>query len=139
VAMQAARANDDLEEWMQTHRDFHRLCSARANEPLMRVIHSYSQRTERYLRLYQLLDPNSYERAHKDHQAILEAVISGDRDEAGARMAHHLENTGLTVLRNVSADSPGRAIREALEMAISGSVSTQANLPEVNRKTTQTQ
>lgn len=117
TAMSEARHGDDTEDWMRAHRLFHRLCVARADEPLVRVIHSYSERTERYVRLFQMLHPQSYAIAHREHEGILEAVISGDRDEAGSRMARHLSTTSLSVLENVSAGAAGHAIREALQMA----------------------
>lgn len=116
-AMDDAMARSDMDGWVNAHRQFHRLCVARANEPLLRVINSYSERSERYLRLYQMWHPQSFSIAHDEHEAILQAVIDGDSLDAGSRMAHHLAKTSLTVLHDVSADSAGKAIREALAMA----------------------
>ncbi|MDT0183952.1 GntR family transcriptional regulator [Microbacterium sp. ARD31] len=117
AAMKSAFAQGDKPAWVDAHRRFHRLCVARADEPLARVIRSYSERTERYVRLHQVLHPNSYAGAQADHEGILDALLAGDRDLAGMRMAHHLATTSLTVLRDVSPDASGVTIAEALQMA----------------------
>ncbi len=115
--MEIARAEDNIREWVTVHRALHGLCFARAGETMLRVINSYSERSERYLRLYQIWHPQSFLVAHEEHEAILEAAQSGDPAKAGKLMARHLAHTALTVLRDVSPDAPGYAIQNALAMA----------------------
>jgi DNA-binding GntR family transcriptional regulator len=115
--MAASPPPDNAPEWARVHRRFHELCMARAGEPMLRVINSHSERSERYLRLYQLWHPQSHSDAQHEHEGILEAVRGDDPALSGARMARHLAHTALTVLSDVSVDASGRAIKEALAMA----------------------
>lgn len=115
--MERARDVGDTDSWMALHRLFHGLCMARADEPLTRIIESYSERSERYLRRHQLAHPESYQRAREQHLGILLAVIEGDPLEAGSRMAEHLATSSLTVLHDASNSAEPRAIRLAVSMA----------------------
>jgi DNA-binding GntR family transcriptional regulator len=117
VAMEEARDEDDQERWISAHRQFHLLCVSRVGEPMRRVITSHSERSERYVRMHQILDPHSYREAHADHVDILAALIAGDADSAARRLARHLSHTSLAVLQNVNADDPGIATRTALAIA----------------------
>lgn len=114
--MDEAKAAGSIDVWVHWHREFHQLCSARAGDPLIKVINSYAERSERYLRLYQMRHPQSFLLAHDEHQGILDAVVAGNRDEAAARMAHHLAHTAMTVLYDISSETAHTAIREALSL-----------------------
>lgn len=102
--------------WMARHRRFHELCVARAGHPMLKVIQSYAERSERYVRLYWMWHPQAHLHARTEHLAILGAVQGRDPARAGALMAEHLSHTALTVLNDVSVDVPGNAIQEALRM-----------------------
>jgi DNA-binding GntR family transcriptional regulator len=115
--MAAHMATDNQAEWMTSHRRFHELCMARAGQPMLRVVKSYAERSERYVRLYWLWHPQANAARQLEHEAILEAVLGTDPALAGALMAQHLSHTALTVLNDVSVDAPGHAIQEALSMA----------------------
>lgn len=110
----------DMDAWMAEHRIFHQLCMARADEPLARVAQSYAERSLRYLRLYQVMHPSSFQISHDEHESILEAVVAGRTHEAGELMAAHLAHTSLTVLADVAPDVLGVATREALAMVSAG-------------------
>ncbi|MDT0183996.1 GntR family transcriptional regulator [Microbacterium sp. ARD31] len=114
--MERAQLDEDLEGWMSAHRRFHRVCVARADEPIVRVIDSYAQRSERYLRLYQLWHPQSFAIAHREHADILDAIVEGNVAKSGTRIADHLAHTSITVLADVAGGNDGRAIRHALAM-----------------------
>lgn len=114
--MELARANNDSREWAHIHRKLHGLCVARAGEPMLRVINSYSERSERYLRLYQLWHPQSFIAAQREHEEILDSVQNGEPAKTGKLMARHLAHTALTVLRDVSPDASGHVIQQALAM-----------------------
>jgi DNA-binding GntR family transcriptional regulator len=115
--MDVAVEPENQAEWMQRHRRFHEICVARAGQPMLRVIQSYAERSERYVRLYWMWHPQAHLHAKADHQAILDAVQGADPARAGSLMAQHLSHTALTVLGDVSVDAPGLAIQEALAMA----------------------
>ncbi|MDT0183977.1 GntR family transcriptional regulator [Microbacterium sp. ARD31] len=115
--MDEARDVADMDAWVHAHRAFHGVCVSRADEPLLRVIDSYSERTERYLRLYQVWHPQSFSIAHDEHEAILDAIVEGDRDAAASRMANHLARTSLSVLRDLSPNGDGFAVSQALALA----------------------
>jgi DNA-binding GntR family transcriptional regulator len=119
-AMDAAHTRADQAEWLRVHRQFHGLCMARAGDPLLRTINSYSERSERYLRLYQLWHPQSFAGAHDEHIAILQAVRANDPARAGSLMAEHLAHTALTVLADVSPQAAGTGVRQAVMMVNGG-------------------
>lgn len=116
--MRTHLASDNQTAWMTAHRRFHDLCMARAGQPMLRVIQSYAERSERYIRLYWLWHPQDHAHAKNEHEAILEAVQGTDSALTGALMAGHLAHTALTVLNDVSVEVRGHAIQEALGMAI---------------------
>ncbi|UZX03039.1 GntR family transcriptional regulator [Arthrobacter sp. CDRTa11] len=115
--MDKARKVQDMSAWMDSHRRFHSLCMSRVSEPLRRTIDSYAQRSERYLRLFQLWHPQSFDAALKEHELILEAVEGMDPQASGSLMAKHLSRTALRVIQDVSPESDALAIREGLAMA----------------------
>lgn len=115
-AMDRARDAEDMDAWGEAHRGFHRICVARADEPLTRVIDSYSERAERYRRLDQVWHPQSFEIAHGEHESILAAIVDGDRDASGARMAQHLARTAKAVLRDIAPDFEAVATDEAVNL-----------------------
>lgn len=109
--------DSDAEAWLGAHRRFHLICVARAGEPLKRVIQSYGERSERYLRAHQLAHPLAFRAAHAEHEAILDAIRHGDAGRAGALMGEHLSRTSLTVLGDVGRDDQAPATMLALAMA----------------------
>jgi DNA-binding GntR family transcriptional regulator len=112
--MDDAHDQGDMDTWVVAHRHFHGVCVSRADGPLLQVINSYSERSERYLRLYQRWHPQSFSVAHDEHEGILRAVVAGDRLKSAALMARHLAATALTVLHDASSETAGVAIQEAL-------------------------
>ncbi|MEN8585360.1 GntR family transcriptional regulator [Burkholderia sp. RS01] len=117
-SMEQAQKTQDMTVWMESHRRFHSLCMARVTEPLRRTIDSFAERSERYLRLFQLWHPQSFDAADLEHQRILAAVEGNDPAVSGSLMAKHLSRTALTVMQDVSPESEAMAIREALAMAV---------------------
>ena len=66
---------------------------------MQRQLRVFADRTTRYIRIYQLSEPNSWQTAgDAEHAAILEALIADDEQGALTEMAHHLERTALRVL-----------------------------------------
>src|SRR4029077_11866460 len=80
-------------------------------EAMQRQLRAFADRTTRYIRIYQLSEPNSWQTAgDAEHAAILEALISGDEPGALTEMAHHLERTALRVLADCAPDYEPAAV-----------------------------
>jgi DNA-binding GntR family transcriptional regulator len=107
----------DMAEWITVHREFHRLCTVRAGEPLARTILSCSERTERYLRFVQRSQCDAFAAAEREHERILEALLDGDTLRAGTLMAEHLSHTAVMVLSELHADNQCTTVQQALAMS----------------------
>ncbi|MFE4835835.1 GntR family transcriptional regulator [Arthrobacter sp. NPDC056691] len=117
-SMEQAHMAQDMTAWMDSHRRFHGLCMARVTEPLRRTIDSFAERSERYLRLFQLWHHQSFEVRQQEHEQILAAVEGNDPSVAGSLMAKHLSRTALTVMQDVSTEAEAMAIQVSLAMAV---------------------
>lgn len=106
----------DWAEWSEFHARFHELCSIRAGQPLLKVVQSYAERSQRYTHLYWMWHPADRQHA-EEHHTILESLRGDDPARSGALMAQHLSHTALTILNDVSIGVPGVSIQEALAMA----------------------
>jgi DNA-binding GntR family transcriptional regulator len=72
---------------------------------MQRQLRAFADRTTRYIRIYQLSEPNSWQTAGDiEHAAILAALIAGDERGAVMGMAHHLARTALRVLTDCAPD-----------------------------------
>ena len=99
AAMRRAARTSEFDLWFAAHNDYHRLITAGAGEVLQRQLRIFADRTIRYIRIYQLSDPTSWQAAGDvEHAQILDALIAGDRRGALTGMAHHLARTALRVL-----------------------------------------
>jgi DNA-binding GntR family transcriptional regulator len=117
TAMRQAAKTGDFDEWFGAHTDYHRVCTAAAGEAMQRQLRAFADRTTRYIRIYQLSEPNSWQTAgDAEHAAILEALISGDEPGALAEMAHHLERTALRVLVDCAPDYEPAAVPHAVAL-----------------------
>ena len=63
AAMRRAAKTGDFGAWFAAHADYHRLITAGAGEALQRQLQVFADRTIRYIRIYQLSDPNSWQAA----------------------------------------------------------------------------
>src|SRR4029079_1455697 len=76
-----------------------------------------ADRPTRYIRIYQLSEPNSWQTAgDAEHAAILEALIAGDERGALTEMAHHLERTALRVLGDCAPRYEHAAVPHAVAL-----------------------
>ncbi|NMO01982.1 GntR family transcriptional regulator [Gordonia sp. TBRC 11910] len=114
--MSETKRSQDMSEWISVHRHFHTLCTARADEPLARIILSYSERTERYLRFVQQSHPDAFAAAEDEHERILAALTSGDADGGSALMARHLAHTATSVLADLDDEFDATTVQQALSM-----------------------
>ena len=121
TAMRRAAKNEDFELWFRTHGDFHRLFTAGAGDSMRRQLQTLSDRTIRYIRIYQVSDPHSWQTAGDvEHAHILEALIAGDEPGALVGMAHHLARTALRVLADCSPDYAPTAVPHAVALIEAG-------------------
>src|SRR5260370_7211070 len=76
AAMRRAARTGDFAAWFASHADYHRLVTAAAGEALQRQLQAFADRTIRYIRIYQLSDPGSWQAAgHAQHASLLEPLV----------------------------------------------------------------
>jgi DNA-binding GntR family transcriptional regulator len=127
-AMRRAAKTGDFAAWFAAHADYHRLITASAGQGMQRQLQALADRTTRYIRIYQLSDPNSWQAAGDvEHAQILEALIAGDQPGALNGMAHHLARTALRVLTDCAPDYVPTAVPHAVSL-IEGSQPTPLQL-----------
>jgi len=115
--MQRAARTGDFTAWFAAHADYHRLITNAASEALQRQLQVFADRTIRYIRIYQLSDPNSWQAAGDvEHVGILEALIAGDEQGALTGMAHHLARTALRVLTDCAPEFVPVAVPHAVAL-----------------------
>ena len=116
-AMRGAAQAGDFPAWFAAHADYHRVCTAAAGEAMQRQLRAFADRTTRYIRIYQLSEPNSWQAAGDvEHAAILEALIAGDERDALTEMAQHLARTALRVLTDCAPDYEPVAVPHAVAL-----------------------
>src|SRR6266702_4295221 len=117
TAMRRAARTGDFGVWFDSHAQFHRLFTAGAGPSLQKQLTVFADRTIRYIRIYQLSDPASWQSAgDAEHAAILEALVAHDDRAALSGLAHHLARTAERVLRDCAPYYPMKAVPHALEL-----------------------
>ena len=117
TAMRRAAKNGDVDAWFAAHAEYHRACTAAAGETMQRQLQACTDRITRYIRIYQLAEPGSWQTAGDvEHAEILAALIAGDERSAGQGMAHHLARTALRVLTDCAPDYVPVAVPHAVAL-----------------------
>jgi DNA-binding GntR family transcriptional regulator len=117
TAMRRAAKNGDFDAWFAAHTEFHRIGTAAAGQTMQRQLRAFTDRITRYIRIYQLSEPDSWQSAGEvEHAAILEALIAGDERGAVIAMAHHLAGTALRVLTDCAPDYVPVAVPRAVAL-----------------------
>jgi DNA-binding GntR family transcriptional regulator len=117
TAMRKAARTGDFGVWFDAHGHFHRLITAGAGASLQKQLTVFADRTIRYIRIYQLSDPGSWQSAgDREHAAILEALVARDNRAALSGLAHHLARTAERVLRDCAPEYQVKAVPHALEL-----------------------
>jgi DNA-binding GntR family transcriptional regulator len=125
TTMRKAAKSGDFGTWFDAHREYHRLITAAAGPALQRQLGIFADRTIRYIRIYQLSDPGSWQTAGDvEHARILDALIAGEERAALTELAHHLARTALRVLHDCAADFVPIAVPRAMEL-VTGSASAE--------------
>ena len=121
TAMRRAARSRDLSAWFTAHGEFHRALGAGAGEPLRGQLRSLADRSARYIRIVQGIEPTSWQKAGDiEHPAMLDAVVAGDEDAAVSLTARHLERTALVVLADIASDYELKAIPKAMALVNTG-------------------
>jgi DNA-binding GntR family transcriptional regulator len=117
TAMRQAARSGDFPKWFDAHTRFHRLITAGAGAALRRQLTAFADRTIRYIRIYQLSEPASWQSAGDvEHTRILEALVEKDNAAALSGLAHHLARTAERVLADCAPDYPVSAVPHALQL-----------------------
>jgi len=117
TAMRRAAKAGDFDAWFAAHTHYHRICTAAAGDAMQRQLRAFADRTTRYIRIYQLSEPGSWQAAGDvEHAAILEALMADDEQGALTEMAHHLERTALRVLADCAPDFVPVAVPHAVAL-----------------------
>jgi DNA-binding GntR family transcriptional regulator len=121
TAMRRAARAGDFASWFDSHAQFHRLVTAEAGPTLQRQLSAFADRTIRYIRIYQLSDPSSWQSAgDAEHAAILAALAERDGAAALSGLARHLARTAERVLADCAPDYPVRAVTHAVDLVERG-------------------
>jgi len=116
-AMRRAAKSGEFAAWFTAHASYHRSITDGAGAALQRQLRAYADRTIRYIRIYQLSEPQSWQSAGDvEHAQILEALIAGDERGALTGMAHHLARTALRVLADCAPDYVPAAVPHAVAL-----------------------
>ena len=116
-AMGRASASGDVAAWFTDHTAFHRLLTSGAGEALQRRLEALAERSIRYIRIYQLSEPATWQVAgDREHAGILDALVGGDGPGAIAALAHHLSRTALRVMSDCRPDHVPLAVPRAVAL-----------------------
>ncbi len=92
---------DNLESVLQQNRDFHFAIFALAkNEPLLRILESLWDQSNRYRRIY-FANRDFRIRISDDHHKILEDMIAGDKHSAVERIVSHTKESQKILLKAI--------------------------------------
>jgi DNA-binding GntR family transcriptional regulator len=125
TAMRQAARTGDFPHWFDSHARFHRIITAGAGAALQRQLSAFADRTTRYIRIYQLSEPASWQAAGDvEHAAILEALVTRDSQAALSGLAHHLARTAGRVLADCAPGYAVNAVPHALALVERSKVAT---------------
>lgn len=100
-AFEASNGSMDLIRIAETDMHFHEIIyEATHNERLIQMLNNLRENMYRY-RIEYLKDPNYYNSLVAEHQEILNAVESKDKERARACMRDHIDNQQLAVISKI--------------------------------------
>jgi DNA-binding GntR family transcriptional regulator len=104
----------DYERWESVHRGFHVLLVSQAGDRLTELLEELSDHAERYRRLYTTQAPRAWSSGSHEHRKIADAVLARDGELAARRVAAHLSNTALGVIRLLDGQHSAARLRETV-------------------------
>jgi len=115
--MRAAAKRGDVGAWFTLHAQFHGLMYTGVGDAMRRQLTANADRSVRYIRIYQLAEPGSWQAAGDvEHAAILDAIVARDRPGALTGLAHHLARTAERVLGDCAPQYEIGSVRHALAL-----------------------
>lgn len=97
-AFEAAKGSMDLIRIAETDMRFHEIIyEATCNDRLMQMLNNLRENMYRY-RIEYLKDPHYYDSLVREHQEILDAITSGNKEKARKCMRDHIDNQQLAVI-----------------------------------------
>lgn len=95
---EASKGSMDLIRIAETDMKFHEIIyEATHNERLVQMLNNLRENMYRY-RIEYLKDPNYYDSLVREHQEILDAVETGEKERARICMRDHIDNQQLAVI-----------------------------------------
>lgn len=117
AAMAEASASGDLPAWFRDHAAFHRLLTAGGGPSLQRQVRVLADSSIRYIRVYQMAEPATWQEAgDAEHARILAAVRAEDGPAAVTELAGHLCGTATRVLAHCEPGYAPVAVPRAVEL-----------------------
>lgn len=121
TGMRRSSQRGDMPGWFTDHAAFHRLLTSGAQESLGRQLGTLAERTIRYIRIYQLAEPSTWQVAgDAEHARILEALVDDDGPGALGELARHLAGTALRVLNDCKPGYQPVAVLHAVSLVTGG-------------------
>ena len=115
-SMHAAEATGDPATWEDPHKLFHSLLVKHAGPALEAAINNAGSRAELYRRLFVRSDPITWATTRDEHDAVLDASLDRDVEEAVRRNGRHLARTALVLCSRLDPEFEPRAVRQALRL-----------------------
>lgn len=115
-AMHSGEATGDPATWEQPHKAFHGLLVKHAGAALEGAINGAGSRAELYRRLFVRSDPITWATTRDEHDAVLDACLERDVEEAVRRNGRHLARTALVLCSRLDPEYEPRAVRQALRL-----------------------
>jgi DNA-binding GntR family transcriptional regulator len=117
TAMRRAARSGDTDGWFQAHATYHRILTSGGGESLQKQLVALAERSIRYIRIYQMAEPGSWQAAGDlEHAAILTAISDRDDFAALSGLAQHLARTALRVMSDCAPDYVPVAVPHALDL-----------------------
>src|SRR3954468_20454027 len=105
-------AEEDYGRWHVPHRAFHEGLTEKAGPRYEALLMQLFDHAERYRRIH--AGRSFSDRTAKEHRDILNAVKSGDADDAAARLAQHLARSAFTVIDIIDPDYEPIALKKVV-------------------------
>ena len=116
--MSALAAAGEFEAWQQPHRRFHACLVAGGGQRLCTMLSELYDYSERYRRVFQRNEPQSWSVGAGEHEAIAQACHARDAAGAAAELARHLSRTALFLLMQIAPEHEPVVVRAALRAVL---------------------
>lgn len=123
--LEREESRSSFARWQELHREFHRLITCCAVDPLASDLAELERQSERYQSAYKgELMVGWWQRSEKEHREIFEAISDGDQTLAAKLCARHLARTALALLAVLAPEYDAFPLRMSLNYAIGAAEST---------------